>query len=156
MFNYRKVIATLITFILVFIIIMSGYIYYHNFDENNNKIYNDSISKINVGQIGIDYNYTKIIFPNTVNSNSNFNIIILFNSNISIKYIYTQTSGFCVSEWSFHYGSYTENGTTQGEFIGSVAENIGILNITIKAPDHYYNGYISLHLVGNVPETVIY
>ena len=76
MFNYKKVIAILITFILVFIIIMSGYIYYHNFDENNNKIYNDSISKINVGQMGIDYNYTKIIFPNTVNSNSNFNIPI--------------------------------------------------------------------------------
>ncbi len=156
MFNYRKIIIILIIFILVFIVIMSGYIYYHNLNENNPKIYKDSISNIYVGQVCVDYNYTKIIFPHTINSDSNFNVTILFNSNISIKYIYTQTTGFCVSGWSFHFNSYTENGTKQGKFIGSVAENIGMLNITIKAPDYYYTGYISLHLVGNVPETIIY
>lgn len=149
MHNYRKIIIALVIFILIFVIIFSINIDYH-------KTYNDSIKNIYIGEVGVDYNYTKIIFPHLINSDSNFNVTIFFNSNISIKYIYTQTTGFCVAGWLFHYNSYTEKGVKQGDFTGTVAESIGMLNITINSPKSYYNGSIALHLVGNVPTTVIY
>lgn len=147
----RKTMITVIIFIVIFIIIFSV-----TFNIYGQKTYKDSIKNIYLGEVGVDYNYTKITFPHSINSGSDFNVTIFFNSNISIKYIYTQTSGFCVAGWSFCYNTYVEHGSKQGDFTGTFARNIGILNITINSPKKYYNGIIALHLVGNVPVTVIY
>jgi len=124
--------------------------------ENYKTVYTDSIKGICLGEVGVNYNYTKIIFSHSINSDSFFNVTIFFNTNISIKYIYTQTTGFSVTNWLFSYNSYVEKGGRQGNFTGTVAENVGILNITIRSPEKYYNGYLALHLVGTVPITVIY
>ncbi|BAB59350.1 TVG0213580 [Thermoplasma volcanium GSS1] len=155
MLNYKKLVALFVIVTFSVIIVMSGYVYYH-WGKSTDQPEEDILSNVYIGQVNINQSYTKIIFPHHINSGSDFNITILFNSNISINYVYTQTSGFCVLGWIFYFNTYIKYGTSQGKFIGSLEENIGILNITIKSPNYYYNGYISLHLVGSVPETVIY
>lgn len=145
-----KIIMALAIVILILLIFsLSGYF------THDNK-YKDSINNICMGEVGIDYNYTTIIFPHTVYSSSEFNITVFFYSNVSIKSIYTQTSGFRVVHWIFSYNGYIMKGQGQGNFTGSFAENKGVLNVTISTPASYYNGNIGLHLVGNVPPTVIY
>lgn len=123
---------------------------------NHEKKYRDIVNNVYIGEVGVDYNYTNITFPHIVYSASDFNVTILFNSNISIKFIYTQTTGFRVMHWTFSYNTYIMRGGGQGDFTGTIAENIGVLNITISTPDISYNGNIALHLVGNVPVTVTY
>lgn len=146
-----KMITIIVILIIIFILTFSygGYLIH-------NKKYKDSLNDVCLGEVGVNYNYTKINFPHIVYSASEFNITIFFNSNISINFIYTQTNGFQVTGWAFHYNSYTMTGKGQSNFTGTFTENIGVLNVTLKAPIKYFNGDVSLHIVGNMPVSVIY
>ena len=151
MWRGSKIIVIITILILIFILLLS----FGGYFVHDNK-YKDSINNVCLGEVGMKYNYTNITFPHHVYSSSEFNVTIFFNSNISIKFIYTQTSGFRVTGWKFSYNDYTMTGKGQGNFTGTFSENIGILNVTFSTPTGYYNGNLALHLVGNVPVTVIY
>jgi hypothetical protein len=151
MFRGSKTIAIITIFVVAFILIfaLGGYFIH------NNK-YRDTINNVYLGEVGIDYNYTGISFPHAVYSSTDFNVTVFFHENISINAMYTQTIGFKVMHWTFIYNDYTMEGGGQGNFTGTFVENMGVLNITLDAPSGYYNGNISLHMVGDVPVTVIY
>jgi hypothetical protein len=146
----KFIVVTVITVLVVIIILSLSSI------PLNKPPQQDSVKGIAIGEVGMNASYQKIYYPSSVNKDAFFNISILFDCNITITSIYTTSLGFTVNNWTFSYNSYVKTGNGQGNFIGSVSRNIGVLNISIKSPTTSYNGEIVLHLVGKVPTNVIY
>lgn len=151
MLNHKPQKYWIIILVIILVIVTSTmtFIYYPHL-----KV--DKIDSVEIGEVGMAFNYSSVTFPGTIHENTLFKITIITCSNISIHFIYTQTPGFCVHGWSYRYGTYLVQGGTQGQFTGSVIQNHGIITITIKTPKNYFAGAIAIHIVGKVPVTVVY
>ncbi len=167
-FNKRRTFMFILTIIILFILIFSIFhIYQRKLDAENKSI---TITNLELGEVGVNNytNYTKIIMPHSIISNSEFNVTLYFRSNITVKYIYVTTTGFSVLHWGYSYKNYSASGGPQKNFSGTYKpyaisnffntanKNESALNVSIKSPDYKYNGIVAIHLVGNVPSNVIY
>ena len=122
--------STFMVVIAAFVFVTSGLIVVHSYGNNQGAdIY---ISHLKVGYFGLNEG-TNISYPKNLTQNSEFKIVMNIRGNVTS--VYATTPGFKTTGWS---------------------ELNGILLIYAKTPDSPYRGIFAVHVVGNVPFSLIY
>jgi hypothetical protein len=151
----RVIIILFVSVVLVLSIVIPTIVNVPQSKKSSNILYD--ITGVSIGYVNVS-NYAAIsnISLSKVYTSNPFDISLNFPTNFSLKFIYITTPHFRVNQFLFKYNDYYFNGSGQGSFIGSTASTCASLNIIVYSSISSFSGVLSIHLVGNVPPTVIY
>lgn len=151
----RIIIILLVSTVLVLSIVIPTIVDIPQSQKSSNVLYD--ITGVSLGYVNVSNSATIWnITVSKVYSSNPFSISFNFPTNVSLKFIYITTPHFRVNQFFFKYNNYYFNGSGQGNFVGSTVSSCASLNIIVYSNILLFSGVLSIHLVGNIPPTVIY